>query len=313
MRKVALPLAVIAFAMPFLAAPPAEAGAPRTWVSGTGDDMNFNFNCSRTAPCKTFAGAILSTAPGGEINCLDPGDFGSVFITFSLTISCEAGTAGILVPPSGSGIFVNAPATDVVTLRGLDIDGQGNGVDGIGILSAKAVHIEKCSIRNVRHGNGGGAGIVTFAEAGSTVFLFVTDTVISDNGVAVELASSGGYKVASLKNVTITGSLSDGLYLASTNGYANVSDSIISGNGGSAFILLAASTVVNIDHSTIANNGTGLHAGNGSTIRVSGNNIYNNTTGIVIGNGGTVQSDGTNKHGNSNGGAQAPNASFAEY
>src|SRR5216684_7451676 len=126
MRKVALSLAVTALALPSLTASPAKAGAPRTWVSGTGDDNSPT--CSRTAPCKTFAGALAGnkTAAGGEINCLDPGDFGRVTITFSVTISCEAGTAGIHAPASSgssSAIFINAAATDVVTLRGLDIDG----------------------------------------------------------------------------------------------------------------------------------------------------------------------------------------------
>src|SRR5450432_4615171 len=72
----------------------ASAQATRTWVSGVGDDVN---PCSRTAPCKTFAGAISKTAAGGEINCLDPGGFGGVTITKSMTISCEAGTAGVVV------------------------------------------------------------------------------------------------------------------------------------------------------------------------------------------------------------------------
>src|SRR5438477_3797204 len=48
----------------------AFAQATRTWVSGVGDDVN---PCSRTAPCKTFAGAISKTAGGGEIDVLDPG------------------------------------------------------------------------------------------------------------------------------------------------------------------------------------------------------------------------------------------------
>lgn len=46
----------------------AHAQATRTWVSGVGDDAN---PCSRTAPCKTFAGAISKTAAFGEINVLD--------------------------------------------------------------------------------------------------------------------------------------------------------------------------------------------------------------------------------------------------
>src|SRR5712664_3217542 len=96
-RQVALSLAIIALAMPLFAAAPAQAQSARTWVSGTGDNAN---PCSRTAPCRTFQGAMASTSPGGEINCLDAGDFGSVAIFMSLTISCEAGTAGILTATS---------------------------------------------------------------------------------------------------------------------------------------------------------------------------------------------------------------------
>src|SRR6266700_3866005 len=250
-RKIALSLALVALAWPLLAAAPAQAGSTRTWVSGatTADDMN---PCSRTAPCKTFAGALANTLPGGEINCLDPGDFGSVTITFSLTISCEVGTAGIQPQSEGLGITIDAAATDVVVLRGLDIDGQGPANLGINIVQAKEVHIEKCSIRNFRRAGGNSVAIYVFPS--STTFLYVTDAVISDSGVGVVLSGTGGYKIASLKNVMITGSVSDGLSLSSTNSYANVTDSIISGNHGTAVIAFVSSATANIDRSTIANN-----------------------------------------------------------
>src|SRR3954451_9966952 len=115
--KISPALALIALAIPSSA----FGQATRTWVSGVGDDAN---PCSRTAPCKTFAGAISKTAAGGEINCLDPGGFGGVTIQKSLTISCEGLTGGVLV--SGvNGILVAAAATDVVFLKGLDIEGLG--------------------------------------------------------------------------------------------------------------------------------------------------------------------------------------------
>ncbi len=308
MRQAALSLAIIGLTLPFFAAVPAQAQAARTWVSGTGDDSSPT--CSRTAPCRTFDAAISAAAAGGEINCLDAGSFGfatnpQVTITKAITISCEAGTAGVQAT-SGGGIviFVQAATTDVVTLRGLDIDGQGMGGAGIGIFSAKAVHVEKCTIRNLR----AVAGIVTFANISFTVFLFVADTVISDNGTGINLSSAGGFKVASLKNVTITGSTDAGLSVFSPNAYANVTKSIISGNGGAA-VFAAASTTVNIDRSTIANNAVALNAGgSGSIIRISGNNIYNNTTGFLISGGAFIQSDGTNNTGGSNGGVTVPNA-----
>src|SRR6187397_3462678 len=96
---------------------PASAQATRTWVSGVGDDVN---PCSRTAPCKTFAGAISKTANNGEINCLDPGGFGAVTITKSITIDCT-GTMGGILASSTTGILVNAAGVNVV-LRGLSIN-----------------------------------------------------------------------------------------------------------------------------------------------------------------------------------------------
>ncbi len=306
MRQVALSLAIIVLALPLLAASPAQAAA-RTWVSATGDDAN---PCSRTAPCQTFAGALARTTPGGEINCLDPGQFGRVTVTFSLTISCAAGTAGILVSSGDTAIAINAATTDVVTLRGLDVDGQGSADVGIFIGTARAVHVEKCSFRNFR-GFGSSAGI--FTRLSATVFLFVSDTVISDNSNGVSFTSSGGFKVASLKNVTITGSTSNGMQLNNSNVYANVTRSIISGNGGGAVVTNASSTTANIDRSTIANNAVALNAAvSGSTIRVSGNNIYNNTTGFSIAGGAFIQSDSTNNTGGSNGGIGVPNAALTK-
>src|SRR5947209_16187574 len=98
---------------------PAYAQATRTWVSGVGDDAN---PCSRTAPCKTFAGAISKTASHGEINVLDPGGFGAVTITKSITISSEGFEAGVLVSGT-NGIVINAATTDEIVLRGLDVEG----------------------------------------------------------------------------------------------------------------------------------------------------------------------------------------------
>src|SRR5215212_11157635 len=84
-------------------ATPASAQATRTWVSGVGDDVN---PCSRTAPCKTFAGAISKTAPGGEIDCLDPGGFGTLTITKSLTVDCTGVSGGILAALT-TGLIIN--------------------------------------------------------------------------------------------------------------------------------------------------------------------------------------------------------------
>src|SRR5690242_7657055 len=97
-----------AFLAACLQALPAQGQASRTWVSGVGDDAN---PCSRTAPCKTFAGAISKTAAGGEMNCLDPGGFGAVTITKAITLDGDGTLAGILAA-TVNGIIVNAGAND---------------------------------------------------------------------------------------------------------------------------------------------------------------------------------------------------------
>src|SRR5579859_3447351 len=145
MRRIASPLTVLGAALVLcLHAAPALAQATRTWVSGVGDDAN---PCSRTAPCKTFAGAISKTAAGGEINVLDPGGFGAVTITKSISITAIGVEAGVLVSGT-NGIVVNAGPNDKVLLEGLDIEGLGTGLSGILINGGGKTTIRKCSIRN---------------------------------------------------------------------------------------------------------------------------------------------------------------------
>src|SRR5262245_19324483 len=117
-------------------ATPAEAQATRTWVSGVGDDAN---PCSRTAPCKTFAGAISKTAAGGEINCLDPGGFGAITITKSMTIDCD-GTFGSILAAGTNGVNVNA-SNIIVNLRNISIDGTTSGLIGVNFISGAMLKI----------------------------------------------------------------------------------------------------------------------------------------------------------------------------
>src|SRR6516225_11452892 len=104
---------LIVAAISILNASSASAQASRTWVSGVGDDVN---PCSRTAPCKTFAGAISKTAPGGEIDALDPGGFGALTINKSITIDGGGGQVASVLASGTNGIVVAAGAADVVTL-----------------------------------------------------------------------------------------------------------------------------------------------------------------------------------------------------
>src|SRR5690349_3189428 len=121
--------------------------ASRTWVSGVGDDAN---PCSRTAPCKTFAGAISKTAAGGEIDALDPAGYGAVTITKAITIDGGGGQVASVLVAGTNGIVVQAGPSDVVILRNLRINGisgSGNGgINGIRFLAGKDLNVENCFI-----------------------------------------------------------------------------------------------------------------------------------------------------------------------
>src|SRR5579859_6191872 len=145
--------------------------ASRTWVSGVGDDAN---PCSRTAPCKTFAGAISKTAAGGEIDALDPGGYGAVTITKAITIDGGGGQVASVLVSGTNGIVVQAGPSDVVILRNLRINGIGTGINGIRFLTGKALSVENCDIFGfTTHG-------IDIATAGGNVF--VDNTASSNNG-----------------------------------------------------------------------------------------------------------------------------------
>src|SRR5438874_4894148 len=104
MRKLMLPFSVTAtLVVIFLSSTEARAQATRTWVSGVGDDAN---PCSRTAPCKTFAGAISKTAAGGEIDALDPAGYGGVTITKAITIDGGGGQVASILGSGTNGVNV---------------------------------------------------------------------------------------------------------------------------------------------------------------------------------------------------------------
>src|SRR5512141_294251 len=157
-----------------------DGPASRTWVSGVGDDVN---PCSRTAPCKTYAGAISKTAVGGEINCLDPGGFGAVTITKSISIVCDYTEGGVLAG-AVNGFIINAPAGSIVTLKGQDVECIGTGINGIEMLGVGVtLHIHKVQVRNCRGANG-----ILVAPSSGLAKVFVADSYITDNGAGVSNA-----------------------------------------------------------------------------------------------------------------------------
>ena len=245
----------------------AQAQATRTWVSGVGDDVN---PCSRTAPCKTFAGAISKTAAGGEINVLDAGGFGAVTITKSITIDGGGSFASILASGT-SGITINAAITDVVTIRNLSINGANTGLDGIRYLSASRVNVENCVIFNFTQ-----QGIDVSLTANGNLKVFNTTFEKCSDGV--NMTTTAGTLSVLLDRVTMVGLSNSGLNALA--GQATISNSNLFKIVTVAVIAQGGSTI-NVDSCLLSNNGTAISAAAATaTVRLSNNSIYNNTTGI---------------------------------
>jgi len=266
--KIAPLLSVLGCLVALLYAAPAQAQT-RTWVSGVGNDAN---PCSRTAPCKTFAGAISKTAANGEINCLDPGGFGAVTITKAITIACEGVTAGVLAAGT-NGIIVNAGASDQVTLRGLDINGAGTGINGIRFLAGKALIVDNCQIYEFTTN-----GIdVALGASGSS--LTVKDTRINNlGGVGIRVTTTVGGVSASVDHVNIS-RVTTGVESA-TGGNTPVRNSIMfaASNGALASANGAVMTVAN---SVMSSNNIGANASvAGATITLTNSDLFANNTAL---------------------------------
>lgn len=286
MNKFRLTIKLIAIAtFMFAFASIAQAQATRTWVSGVGDDAN---PCSRTAPCKTFAGAISKTAPAGEISVLDPGGFGAINITKSITINGEGTLAGIL-NAFVNGVTVNGALTDNITLRNISINAPNNGTNGIRIIGGKNVVIENVTINGVT-----GSGIEILDD--NNINVMVNNVQIKNCTTAgIRADTSAGAARVTVKNSTITNS---GIgIVARRNSRVSVIDSTISfnsvgvhveGNGATAVAVLRNCQITN-------NTSHGVQAGGGassttSVARITSNIINNNAgSGISIQASGSVE------------------------
>jgi Right handed beta helix region len=267
MKLTRLALSALAvFAVCVFFAPLAHAQATRTWVSGVGDDAN---PCSRTAPCKTFAGAISKTAAGGEINCLDPGGFGGVTITKALTINCVHTVGGVLIAGT-NGIIVNAGLTDRIVLRGLDIHGVGNAtLDGIKFIAGGSLHVEDSVISGMQNGINIGAGNE----------IYIKNTYIRNNSsVGVYIAGSGGLVNAVIEKTTVENQVY-GLAVG-TNARVTTRGSVYSGNSSSGISAQGGGSV-NVDNCIVTNNAVvGLYSADQSMLRVANSFITGNNIGV---------------------------------
>ena len=231
-----------------------SAQASRTWVSGVGDDAN---PCSRTAPCKTWAGAISKTANGGEIDALDPGGFGAVTITKSITLDGGGGQVASVLVTGTNGIIVAAGANDVVTIRNLRINGithSGNsGINGIRFQTGKALHIEHCAIFGFSNSG------IDIEPSTANAQTFVLDTTSTDNGFAGLLVGGNGTTTSvDVDSSSFTENGDTGVFAGSFS-RVSVRNSDASGNASRGFAAQpnGGTAELNITNSSANNNGTG--------------------------------------------------------
>jgi hypothetical protein len=279
--------AIALFAIILVSSSLAQAQATRTWVSGVGDDAN---PCSRTAPCKTFAGAISKTAACGEISVLDPGGFGAVTITKSITINGDGTLAGILASLT-NGIIVNG-ANAVVTLRSLSINGACNGLNGIRFIQGNTLMVENVSIIGF---TGFGIDINRGAAAGGFV---------SMKNISINNCLGGGISVTQNNASAVRAIVINSTILGSNFGVKAGANSIVGVHNSEAtgmsagFLADGATARMDLDGCMSTNNGNGVQSDNSAIIRIANCTISDNISkGISRGGGalGTVESYSINR------------------
>jgi hypothetical protein len=271
LKSLILALATVgAMAMPLFYAAPAQAQATRTWVSGVGDDAN---PCSRTAPCKTWAGAITKTAPGGEIDALDPGGYGALTVTKSITLDGGGGQVASTLVGGSNGIVFQAGSTDILIIRNVRFQGIfGNGttsspgLSGIVFNAGKALIVDNCDI------TGFSVNGITHNTAG---FLGVNNTRIENAANAgILLAASGANADINNTKVYLT---KFGVGVLS-GAKATISRSVFSGNTNG--VEVDSGGTMFVDNSVMSFNTTGVQVGSGGTATLGNNDITYNTTGV---------------------------------
>lgn len=260
----------------------------RTWVSGVGDDAN---PCSRTAPCKTWAGAISKTADCGEIDALDPGGFGGVTITKGITIDGGGGIVASVLVAGTPGITINNTSANCTfdIIRNIAITGNQSGTTGVNVIAGKNVSLENVDIF-------GFTGFCVNFQPAQSMNLYADDSHFEGcAGGGIVSGTTTGINRLNIEHSTIERS-AVGLTIHS-NSDANVHGSMISNNPGGGVLADTNSTaLVTIDSSTISNNQAfGVHAMAGGIVRMSNNSVtFNNGTGLLFDTGGQILTWGNN-------------------
>jgi hypothetical protein len=261
-----------------LLATSAFAQATRTWVSGVGDDVN---PCSRTAPCKTWAGAISKTAAGGIIDALDPGGFGALTITKAMTLEGN-GTLASTLSSGTNGIVINITSGTGrnVVLRNILIDGSGVtlGINGINFIAGDSLLVEDCYIKaysttgilfqpnsnaNLQVNRTSVSecviGIRATGVGAVTASASIADSTVSNNGTGIQ--GDQNSKVA-IRNTYVSGNTTDGILGTSTSSCSVLVDFSVAANNGTGIRSNGGGTEVQVNNSTITGNATGVSSTN---------------------------------------------------
>jgi len=275
MRRLFAWIPVLCVAVLFLLPTGAFAQATRTWVSGVGDDVN---PCSRTAPCKTFAGAISKTAAGGEIDVLDPGGFGTVTITKAITID-GGGTLASILASGTNGINVNAGASDVVILRNLSINGAGTtlGLNGVNFLSGFRLIVENCTLENFSQ------SAISVAPSGASSTVIANSTLkAAAFGITVSTANASAAISVLVSNTSTIQNTNAGISAtvpAGKPGMGVFLDRVVSEFNNTGVLANGTGTFITMGNSVVQGNGNGVfQTGGGAISSFKNNEISNNVT-----------------------------------
>jgi hypothetical protein len=281
-----------------------ELQSGRAWVSASsGSDSN---PCTRSSPCLTFAAALAQTIAGGEVDVLDPGDFGPVTITKTVSIYGDAAGVAGTAPSSGtSGIVISAGASDVINLHGLVFDGvNASGSSGVVFSSGARLNISQCVFQGFAT-----SGMTLSPGAGSanTTQVVVQNTTILNNATGILIRPTGGIAAnVALRRLRIDNNIGEGLRIDGTGGSGAINLAIAdstanfnASNGIDAVSGPGNATVSIMRVAATSNGSVGIQSnqssGGTASVTVGSSVIYANAIGIQATGGAGLLSYGNNQ------------------
>jgi hypothetical protein len=241
-----------------LPAVPAQAAA-RTFVSAAGNDSN---PCTITLPCRNLQAAYNAVAADGQVEALDPGNYGSLTITGPVSIQGHGWAS--MSATIGAAITITSPGlTDKITISGVVLDGLGiTGTTGIQFNSGGTLIVRDSVVRN-------------FSESGiSLTPTSFTPNVATNIAVSNTMVANNGVHGIYLKP---TGLIETRAVFNRVEAYANAQAGI------ALFGNLAVETRVTAVDCVAAHNVYGYYAldansGSNAVFRVIRSTAYNNST-----------------------------------